>query len=111
MPQNKSHYRTPAPARVDQRKDPRHIVLLRAAFIEGKSQSYEGNISEMSIYGCRLVTGAPFKTGDRVAISFDAAYTYTARIVWKEAEFLGCRFEDALAPQILREMTLGLSGL
>ena len=102
-----SQYRTPDPARVDQRQVSRHIVLLRKSTVRKKSaQAFEARIAELSIYGCRLFTDAVFAIGDAVTVSLDDCNTISAKAVWQEDGRIGCRFDEPLDREVLRLMTL-----
>ncbi len=102
-----SKYRTPDPARVDQRQDKRHIVMLRKASVRRKpTEVYEAKISEISVYGCRLFTKAPFDVGDAITLNLPVKDDICAVVVWREDGLMGCRFDEALDREILRQMTL-----
>lgn len=103
----KSKYRTPDPARIDARTDKRHIVLLRKTTISQKSaKAYEAQISELSLYGCRIFTDAIFAAGDAVTVTLSETTNITAKAVWQENGCMGCRFDEPLDREVLRQMTL-----
>ncbi len=102
-----SQYRTPDPARVDQRQEKRHIVMLRKSSLRKKStEAYEARIAELSIYGCRLFTDATFAIGDVVMVSLNDCNTISAKAVWLEDGRIGCRFDQPLDREVLRLLTL-----
>lgn len=102
-----SQYRTPDPARVDQRQEKRHIVLLRKSSVRKNStKSYEAQIAELSIYGCRLFTSARYCIGDAVTVSLSEDVIIAAKAVWCERGRIGCRFNEPLDRDVLRQLTL-----
>jgi hypothetical protein len=102
-----SQFRTPSPARINQRQDKRHIVMLRPANLrKNTSKIFEGFVSEISIYGCRLYADTTFRMGDHISISLPDCDLMTAYVVWIEEGRLGCRFDKALDAELLRQMTL-----
>jgi PilZ domain len=102
-----SQYRTPDPARVDQRQEKRHIVLLRKSSVRKNSTKlHEAQIAELSIYGCRLFTTAHFSIGDDITVSLHDDIIISAKAVWLEKGRVGCRFNEPLDRDVLRRMTL-----
>jgi hypothetical protein len=107
MSYSTSKYRTPDPARIDARSDKRHLVMLRKATLRRKSaKSYEAQISELSIYGCRVFTDAKFAVGEQVTLTLAGDAAVAAKAVWQEDGRMGCRFDEPLDREVLRLMTL-----
>lgn len=105
----KSQYRTPDPARIDQRQDKRHLVMLRKSELHKEaSKPYEAQIAELSIYGCRLFTDAEFAAGDAVMVSLTDQNIVSAKAIWQEDGRVGCRFDEPLDREVLRKMTLNI---
>jgi PilZ domain len=102
-----SQYRKVAPARIEQREVVRHPVLLQRATVRRHSKAQqEARLVDLSIYGCRLLTDATFKLGDRLWVRFSGGNPICATAVWREGDRLGCRFDEALDRVLFRELTL-----
>lgn len=102
-----SQYRKVAPARIEQREVVRHPVLLQRATVRKHSKApQEARLVDLSVYGCRLLTDASFKIGDRLWLRFAGRNPISATAVWFEGDRLGCRFDEALDRAVFRELTL-----
>ena len=102
-----SQYRKVAPARNEQREVVRHPVLLQRATVRKHSKApQEARLVDLSVYGCRLLTDASFKIGDRLWLRFAGGNPISATAVWFEGDRLGCRFDEALDRAVFRELTL-----
>ena len=102
-----SQYRKVAPARIEQREVVRHPVLLQRATVRKHSKApQEARLVDLSVYGCRLLTDASFKIGDRLWLRFAGGNPISATAVWFEGDRLGCRFDEALDRAVFRELTL-----
>ena len=102
-----SQYRKVSPARIEQRDVVRHPVLLQRATVRRHSKvAQEARLVDLSIYGCRLMTDASFKLGERLWLRFSGGNPICATAVWFEGDRLGCRFDEALDRALFRELTL-----
>jgi hypothetical protein len=102
-----SQYRKVAPARIEQREAVRHPVLLQRATVRSHTkQAKDARLVDLSIYGCRLITEASFKIGDRLWLRFAGSGPISATAIWFEGDRLGCRFDKALDRELFRELTL-----
>lgn len=102
-----SQYRKVAPARIEQREVVRHPVLLQRATVRKHSRApQEARLVDLSVYGCRLMTSAAFKIGDRLWLRFAGGNPISATAVWFEGDRLGCRFDEALDRALFRELTI-----
>lgn len=102
-----SQYRKVAPARIEQREVVRHPVLLQRATVRLHAKhAKEARLVDLSVYGCRLLTDATFKLGDRLWLRLAGSQPISATAVWSEGGRLGCRFDEALDRVLFRELTL-----
>lgn len=102
-----SQYRKVAPARIEQRDAVRHPVFLKAATARlGSSTLQEARLVDLSIYGCRLMTDANFKIGQRLSLRFAGGKPVSATAIWLEGERLGCRFDAPLDRALFRALIL-----
>jgi PilZ domain len=102
-----SQYRKVSPARIDQRAAVRHPVLLQRATVRCHSKKpQEARLVDLSIYGCRLITDATYKIGDRLWLRFAGSSPVSATAVWFEGDRLGCRFDEAFDRSLFRELVL-----
>jgi hypothetical protein len=104
-----SAYRKVAPARLDQRNTARHPVIIKRATVRGHGrQAIEAELTDVSIYGCRVAVDAVYKIGDRLWLRFAGESPVAATTVWIEDGELGCRFDDPLDRARFRALTLDL---
>ena len=102
-----SKYRKVEPARIEQRETVRHSVLLQSATVRAHAKNAkEARLVDLSVYGCRLLTDATFKLGDRLWLRLAGSQPIGATAVWSEGDRLGCRFDEALDRVLFRELTL-----
>ncbi len=102
-----SKFRRVAPALVEQRIAMRHMVQLTPATIRRHAaQPVEGLLEDLSAYGCRVIVDGKFMAGDRLWVRLAENVPMSATAVWYEQGKLGCRFDEPLDRNILRELTL-----
>jgi PilZ domain len=102
-----SQFRKVAPAKLEQRDVMRHPVLLQRATVRRHSKEpNEARLVDLSVYGCRLMTDATFKLGDRLWLRLAGSNPISATAVWAEGDRLGCRFDEMLDRALFRELTL-----
>jgi len=102
-----SQYRSVAPAQIEKRGVLRHPVALRRASIGRRAaKSHDAEIIDVSIYGCRIKTGARFKPDDRIGIAFEGHASISATAVWCKDGKIGCRFDNPLDRSLFRTLTL-----
>jgi hypothetical protein len=102
-----SQYRKVEPARLEQREVVRQPVLLQKATVRRHAaQPREALLADISVYGCRLITDATFKLGERLWIRLHGRNPVGATTVWTAKGLLGCRFDEALDRSLFRELTL-----
>ena len=102
-----SKFRSVAPASVDQRSAMRHLVqLTRPSVRRHAAQPVDGLLEDLSAYGCRVIVDGKFKVGDRLWVRLAENAPMTATAIWYDQGKLGCRFDEQLDSNILRELTL-----
>lgn len=102
-----SKFRSVASALVDQRMAMRHLVqLTRATVRRHAAQPVDGLLEDLSAYGCRVIVDGRYKAGDRLWVRLAENTPIAATAVWYKQGKLGCRFDDQLDRDILRELTL-----
>lgn len=102
-----SKFRPVAPAKLDQRAEPRRPVLLQRATVRPSTTApLEARLVELSIYGCRLMISCRIKTGVRVFLRFGDAEPIAATTMWSDGKHIGCRFDAAIENSLFRSLTL-----
>ena len=103
-----SKYRTPEPALLELRQQPRHPVFIQKATVRGhRTKPVEAVLQDVSIYGCKLAC-ARFKLADaRVWLRIHGGLPIAATIIWARDGFIGCRFDAPISSGTVRALTLG----
>lgn len=102
-----SQYRTVKPALIEHRKVYRHPVQIHKAAIRqhGKTAK-EGELIDVSIYGCRIASESKFDEGIRVWLRFADSSPVSATAMWCKDGHIGCRFDEKLDSTLFRSLTL-----
>jgi hypothetical protein len=96
--------------KVDQRKHPRHIVLLRLVHLEHEAlRRQDAFISEISVYGCRLYSKAVLAVGDRISLSLDGIQMTEATIIWRDGARAGCRFYVPIGMDVIKQLAFDVN--
>lgn len=102
-----TRYRKVEPAALNRRSVARHSVKIRrASFRRSSNSDINADLVDISVYGCRLEADAVFKEGEEIRLNVESADPVTAVVVWHKVKQAGCRFKEALDPEILRRLTL-----
>jgi len=102
-----SKYRKIAPARLEQREEVRHPVLLGKATVRRHAKHpMEARLVDLSIYGCRVLLDGSVNVGDRLWLRLAGSNPISATAVWAEGDRLGCKFDEILDRALFRELTL-----
>jgi PilZ domain len=102
-----SAYRRVAPARIEQREELRHPVVIKRATVRGHGRHpVESRLVDVSIYGCRLAVDASFVPGDRLWLRIAGGSPIAATTIWIDGDQLGCRFDQPIDRALLRALTL-----
>lgn len=102
-----TRYRKVEPAALNRRAVPRHNVKIRRASLNRSNRNaISADLVDISVYGCRLEADAVFSEGEEIQVNVAAFDTVKAVVVWQKVKQAGCRFTDALDPEILRRLTL-----
>jgi len=105
-----SQYRTPTPASVEQRAEPRLRLSVTKASIRRQGRTpVEAALEDVSIYGCRMATDIPAEEGERLWLRFDGRMPIAATVVWSDAGMVGCRFDKPIDRGTMRALTLRLA--
>jgi hypothetical protein len=103
-----SRYRAAAPALVDQRSAQRHHVGITRASVRGLGEApADAVLCDVSRFGCRLDAAEAHPAGERLWLRLGGAMPVAATVVWSEGAVIGCRFDAALAPALVRQLMLG----
>ena len=95
--------------RKDRRDAQRHIVALRLVRLEaGPLGQHDAHISEISVYGCRLFCGASLLPGDTILFSLDDVMMTGAKIIWRDGDCYGCRFDLPIDIDMLQQMAFDI---
>jgi hypothetical protein len=109
MASRATQYRKVAPATLERRFAPRHEVQITRAAVRGRSKApSEAMLCDVSSYGCRLATEARHVPAERVWLKLGGAMPVAATVVWSEQGHLGCRFDQPIARDLMRMLTLGV---
>lgn len=102
-----TRYRKVEPAALNRRSVARHNVQICRASLERSNRTpILANLVDISVYGCRLEADAVFSEGEEIQVNVAAFDSVKAIVVWQKVKQAGCRFTDALDPEILRRLTL-----
>lgn len=109
MASRASRYSAVASASFDARRMERQLVAVtRATARRHGQQAQDARLHDISIYGCRLITGERHKAGERLWLRFGGAAAVAATVVWCDGAAAGCRFDAPIAGGLVRSMTLSL---
>lgn len=104
-----SQHRTVAPASVEQRRAPRHPVqVTRTEVRTSDFDVQEALLYDVSVYGCRIIAGHAFGTGERLSLRFADNSPVTATVVWSNEGQTGCRFDKPIERRLMRTLTLAI---
>ena len=104
-----TQYRTAAPALVEQRCEPRHLVhLTRASVRRNGNRAIDAQLHDISIYGCRVACREPQPVGDRLWVRLAGGLPVAAMVVWCSDGFVACRFDVPIARAAVRALTIGV---
>ncbi len=108
--QSQSKYRKPLPARVDERGEMRHPVLLQGNSIRGKKPDPEsGWMIDVSSLGCRLLVGGNYPVNSKLQINLKGYDPISATVIWQEKGRVGCRFDKAITIEMFRALTIKIN--
>lgn len=104
-----SRYTAAASASFDERRIERQVVSVTRVTARRPGQApQDARMRDISIYGCRLITGVRHTPGERLMLQFGGAAAVSATVVWCDGAVAGCRFEEAISGGLVRAMTLSL---
>lgn len=102
-----SQFRKVPPARLEQRQELRHPVLLgKVAVRKHAERPISASLVDVSVYGCRVLFDGGVKAGDRLWLRLAGSEPIGATAVWSDGERLGCKFDDMLDRSLFRALTL-----
>lgn len=94
-------------AQVDKRRAPRlPVVISRATLRKSDTPPADAVLHDLSIYGCRVMSGMKLRAGDALTLRFAGTNPVTAKVVWSDGIFTGCRFDEPIANSVFRAFTL-----
>ena len=107
MASRATQYRPVAPALADARTAPRHrVVVTRATIRRHGDPAIEAVLDDLSIYGCRVSVTELDAVGERLWLRFEGGMPVAATVVWATEGRMGCRFDEPIARQLARALTL-----
>lgn len=102
-----SQYRAVTPALVEQRREPRHRILVTGASVCNQANhAVEATLRDLSVYGCRLACATEHAEGEQLRLRFDDSLPVAATVVWNDGDHLGCRFDVPIERSLMRALTL-----
>lgn len=102
-----SQFRTVTPALVEHRRAQRFpVTVTRATVLQHDGAPLDAVLHDLSIYGCRLATAADYQPEERLTLRLDGSLPIDAAVIWCKDGFIGCRFDQAIARSLVRELTL-----
>jgi hypothetical protein len=105
-----TQYRTPEPASLDQRAEPRLRLSVTKASIRRQGRTpIDADLDDVSVYGCRMMSQLPAEEGERLWLRFDGRMPIAATVVWSDAGMIGCRFDKPIDRGTMRALTLRLA--
>lgn len=107
MASRASRYVTAEPASLEQRASPRIAVSITDATVrQHAAEAVSATLSDLSAYGCRVASMGEHAAGDRVWVRLAGGLPIAATVVWSADGLTGCRFDEGLARETLRAITL-----
>ncbi|WP_375404511.1 PilZ domain-containing protein [uncultured Sphingomonas sp.] len=118
MASRASRYVSAEPASLEQRATPRMLVSITDATVRQHAAApVTAVLSDLSAYGCRIAStgehgtgehgAGEHRAGDRVWVRLAGGLPIAATVVWSADGLTGCRFDEGLAREVLRALTLG----
>ncbi len=102
-----SKFRAVEPARIDQRAEQRHPVLLQKVSVRRHAaKSEEVRLVDLSSFGCRLLVDSNYKAGDRLWLRIAGGQPIAATAIWCDKGRLGCRFDVPIERSVFRSLIL-----
>ena len=102
-------FRAVGPARLEDRAEPRHPVLLQRTTVRpSTAPPMEARLVELSTFGCRLLISSRMKAGARITLRFADSEPVAATAIWCDSKHIGCRFDEAISAKLFRSLTLNL---
>ncbi len=102
-------YRPVEAAAADRRSEQRYrVTVTRATVRKPAEQPVTGLLRDLSVYGCRLEAERSFDAGERVWLRLGGNMPIVASVVWSEDGVIGCRFDEKIARDMMRSLTLAL---
>lgn len=102
-----TQFRSVAPALVEQRNNDRHVVELKRASVRRHgAKAVEGQLYDISVYGCRVRSDVDARTGERLWLRFPGGLPIAATVVWHDRGFTGCRFDSPIDRALVRNLGL-----
>lgn len=94
-------------ANADKRRAPRlPVVISRATVRRNDTQAADAVLHDLSIYGCRVMSGMKLHAGDALTLRFAGTTPVAAKVVWSDGIFTGCRFDAPISNSVFRAFTL-----
>ena len=108
MATNLSHHRASQPLRFERRDEPRYRVYLSRVTVKNRGTMREGELYDLSIYGCRIACATRYREDDRLRLTLFGRAPVEATVIWCADGYIGCRFAKPIKGQTVRALTLGL---
>ncbi len=87
--------RTMLAASLDRRAEPRHPVhVTRATARSHRKQATAATLSDISTYGCRILSPVEHPPGERIWLRLDGGLPLAATVIWCSEGRVGCRFDE-----------------
>ncbi|MDB5712574.1 MAG: hypothetical protein JWL96_4644 [Sphingomonas bacterium] len=110
MASRATQYRTVAAASFEQRAEPRHAVRLsRAEMRRTGKGTFDAQLHDISIYGCRVSCAQKPPVGERIWVRLADGPPIAAATIWCGDGFVGCRFDVPINRALVRSLTIGIA--
>jgi hypothetical protein len=93
----------------DRRRSPRYGVEVEGIIREPDGASHEVTIANLSVHGCRFVSGRHLGADTALTIRCGPVGFIHARVAWRVGDVHGIAFEQALHPAVLDRIRTYLS--
>lgn len=104
-----SAYHPAEPASLDRRGGVRHPVLVTPVTIRPLGEAaVSAELQDLSTFGCRLRTPSEHGAGERVWLRLSGGLPVAATVVWAAGGRAACRFDQPIARELVRALTLGM---
>lgn len=87
-----------------QRRAKRHPVVIGCEIRQGTNRWQQSRITDLSVCGFKVITGAPLRVGRDLFIRFAGLEILGARVQWARDLTTGCEFASPISEYVLEHI-------